>query len=767
VNSPGCWNVQKGRWFNVADFNQHIRFDSKGVVRTPDTRLCARFEAMLADAVDGSLPPEDQAAFDQHLLDCTACSTTFADAQRGAAWLEMLRAHQPEPAADLLARIFAQTSGQTSSVQEAQTEVQTATGAEEFPRLRPTDLNPGVSTLLPRHGTRSPSIASPINPIPTNILPFRRHFALPLEPFRRTLLQPRLAMTAAMAFFSVAVTLNLAGIRITELRASDLRPSSLKRPFYEADAHIARYYDNLRVVYELESRVHDLQRPAAVDRPMAEPADIPAPRRSGPQAQPATPETDPGANQSPEKQLRPHPKPGTSQREPIVPDRRVTAAIHQLEPVPPYLSAPLSTIEPRPTHEEGSGMNPQPPPDQNTVAFCQNCGKPLTAEERRIVGQAVFCEPCLAERLAASAPPPNGPRPNTPGTGYSAAPSIPPGSAPNPGLAALLGFIPGVGAMYNGQYAKGVVHLIVFAILVSLSDQHGIFGLFIAGWVFYQVIEAYHTAQARRDWTPLPNPFGLNDLAERLGFGRSWPNASATAPSGTPNYSSTPPVSPPAGAQAPPPAYDWEGHAWEQATGNRASQAGQTAPGSYAVPPFGPPNVPPRYAPLQTPYSPQSNRFPTGALWLIALGILFLIGNVNIFRGFPVHHLLPFLLIGGGVWLFIHRMTSSGAGITPDGSPAYRGRLFYALRGSVWIILTGVLFFLDITHILSWGRSWPLWIILAGVMTLLQRTLVPAPQMPGPYAGSSSYPPTVPPSTSTPSDPGVATPTHDQEGRQI
>ena len=48
---------------------------------------------------------------------------------------------------------------------------------------------------------------------------------------------------------------------------------------------------------------------------------------------------------------------------------------------------------------------------------------------------------------------------------------------PNPGLAALLGFIPGVGAMYNGQYAKGIVHLIIFAVLVSLADEHGIFGL--------------------------------------------------------------------------------------------------------------------------------------------------------------------------------------------------------------------------------------------------------------------------------------------------
>src|SRR5580698_1464157 len=177
-------------------------------------------------------------------------------------------------------------------------------------------------------------------------------------------------------------------------------------------------------------------------------------------------------------------------------------------------------------------------PDRENVAFCQNCGKPLCQECTRVVGSAVYCEPCLAAKLAGNAPPPAGGSyaytGSDGGVNYTVSGAVPPPAPgePNPGLAALLGFIPGVGAMYNGQYAKGVVHLIVFAILVSLADEHGIFGLFIAGWVCYQVIEAYHTAKARRDGTPLPNPFGLNDLGERLGFGKSWPG---TPP---PNYPS-------------------------------------------------------------------------------------------------------------------------------------------------------------------------------------------------------------------------------------
>jgi hypothetical protein len=73
----------------------------------------------------------------------------------------------------------------------------------------------------------------------------------------------------------------------------------------------------------------------------------------------------------------------------------------------------------------------------------------------------------------------------------------------HPALAFLLGFIPGVGAIYNGQYAKGLIHVVVFGILVTLAHgPHGslgpLIGLLIAGWVFYMAFEAYHTARKRR-----------------------------------------------------------------------------------------------------------------------------------------------------------------------------------------------------------------------------------------------------------------------------
>jgi len=393
-------------------------------------------------------------------------------------------------------------------------------------------------------------------------------------------------------------------------------------------------------------------------------------------------------------------------------------------------------------------MNCANHPDRERVAFCQNCGKAICQECARPVGSAVFCEPCLAARLAGTNAPASG---SYPGATEGTAPPPPPMSGePNPGLAGLLGIIPGVGAMYNGQYAKGIVHLVVFAILVSLSNENGLFGLFIAGWVIYQIIEAIHTARARRDGTPLPNPFGLNDLGEKLGFGKAWPAGAPPQPGAPPPSGSTPP--PPAGYSpytAPPTSnfsqqWNWEHYA-------PPTQPGQPAQ-PYAAPPF-------------SPVDPNSvfarNRFPAGAVWLIVLGALFLIGNSRLFYGFPMHWIIPFLLIGFGVWLFVRRMTEYGAPLADDGTSLYRVRVFHALRAPVWIVLVGVMFLLDSFHILPWGRSWPLFIIVAGLMAVLRGAAYsggahPAyihPQPPPPQDAAAA-----PPASST------ETSTHDQEG---
>ncbi len=398
-------------------------------------------------------------------------------------------------------------------------------------------------------------------------------------------------------------------------------------------------------------------------------------------------------------------------------------------------------------------MNCANHPDRERIAFCQNCGKPLCQECTRTVGTAVFCEPCLVAKLAGAGASPDATAPGSyPNAAYSTV--IPPlgHGEPNPALAALLGIIPGVGAMYNGQYAKGIVHLIVFAILITLADEHGIFGIFIAGWVIYQILEAHHTARARRDGTPLPNPFGLNDLGERLGFGKAWA-APGAASSPTETVFTPDPVVPPASAYTPPPPAGYPPPpqtppAWGTSWGNYP----YTPPVSSYVPPM--PPIDPNLAYTR-------NRFPAGAVWLIGLGVIFLIGNAGIFRGFPVHRLIPFFLIGLGVWIFVHKMTLTGYGLADDGTTVYRMRLFSALRGSVWVILVGVMFLLSTFDILSWARSWPLFIIVAGLMILFEKI-----SYSNAAASMPIYPPTPPAPPQGPASTSIVpSNSNDQEGR--
>ncbi|MBK5290930.1 MAG: hypothetical protein JJE04_04445 [Acidobacteriia bacterium] len=125
------------------------------------------------------------------------------------------------------------------------------------------------------------------------------------------------------------------------------------------------------------------------------------------------------------------------------------------------------------------------------ASYCRSCGKALN-DENRLAPDAIYCSACAPAagppKPAASAPPPLAPQ----ATGIS------------PGLAFLLGLIPGVGAIYNGQYAKGLIHVVVFGLLVSIVSSDNVtgemtplFAMMIPIWVMYMAFEAYHTAQRR------------------------------------------------------------------------------------------------------------------------------------------------------------------------------------------------------------------------------------------------------------------------------
>jgi len=138
-------------------------------------------------------------------------------------------------------------------------------------------------------------------------------------------------------------------------------------------------------------------------------------------------------------------------------------------------------------------------PETDSVAFCGQCGRALCAACKRDVKGMTYCEECLAARVT--------------GAGF------PPifGQGPSPGVALALGFIPGVGAIYNGQAIKGMVQVLLFGSLIAFSDRIGgpfdtIFGLGAAAFYFYMVIDSYQTARAKQLSRPAPEWFGLSDL---------------------------------------------------------------------------------------------------------------------------------------------------------------------------------------------------------------------------------------------------------------
>jgi len=277
----------------------------------------------------------------------------------------------------------------------------------------------------------------------------------------------------------------------------------------------------------------------------------------------------------------------------------------------------------------------------NATAYCQNCGKALCAGcARNVAGGQILCEPCAATWQAFQQP-------------FVAAHS----GEPNPSAAAILGLIPGVGAMYNGQFFKGLIHVVIFAVLISITDHYPIFGLFIAAWILYQSFEAYHTAKARRDGQPLPDPLGLNEVGNWLNLGGK---PQYPAPPGAPG--AQPGAGPAAGSYTPP----YAGTS-QPAYGQAPYQTPYGAPYQAPFPPPPPPPYPPYADPSMPPIPPLPpcgwrRREPVGAIVLIGLGMLFLLGQLDIFHGRLMEFAWPLLLIGLGVWLIVRRLGESQGG---------------------------------------------------------------------------------------------------------
>ena len=199
----------------------------------PRNLSCEAWEQMLTDALDGTLSASDAEAFAAHSKSCGAgCGELLEEAKRGGEWLRFLR-ETPEAPEGLLEKILVGTSGWN----EAQQPLVAAGGAAVIPH------QPWLGT---------------------SVALLQRHVA-----------ESRILMTLAMAFFSIALTLNLTGVRLNQLKLSDLKPSALaasvSHQYYTTSAHLTRYYLSLRIVYELESRVNEMM-PKSNSAPAAQPA---------------------------------------------------------------------------------------------------------------------------------------------------------------------------------------------------------------------------------------------------------------------------------------------------------------------------------------------------------------------------------------------------------------------------------------------------------------------------------------------------------------
>src|SRR5271165_2712004 len=162
--------------------------------------------------------------------------------------------------------------------------------------------------------------------------------------------------------------------------------------------------------------------------------------------------------------------------------------------------------------------------DASAVAYCRTCGKALCANCTRPVRGVIYCEDCLGAKMegAPAATPGFVPSTYTP-TAPGQIPPPPPasgGSGPNPTVAGILaGFFPfGVGAVYTGQYAKGLAHLAIMTVLIagvsasdhSHSEMLGVIcGFSIAFFYVYQIIDSVRSAKAIQMAQPIPDPFGL------------------------------------------------------------------------------------------------------------------------------------------------------------------------------------------------------------------------------------------------------------------
>jgi len=181
---------------------------------------CGEFDALLNDALDATLPGQRLESFQAHARVCAICGPLLAEADAGRRWLKSLA--EVEPPANLMHNILQATTGHESK---------------------------RVAARAKAESSWADKITAWLRPVFAPVLAVRR--------------QPRFAMSFGMAFFSLSISLSLAGVKVSDVRHLDLRPTAIKRTYYETSGRVVKYYENIRFVYEIESRMRELKRVTA------------------------------------------------------------------------------------------------------------------------------------------------------------------------------------------------------------------------------------------------------------------------------------------------------------------------------------------------------------------------------------------------------------------------------------------------------------------------------------------------------------------------
>jgi hypothetical protein len=183
----------------------------------PAKMQCAEFDALLSDAIEGKLSGSQLANFEAHTHSCATCTPSFAEATAGHNWLRSLT--EVEPPAEMVANILVATTGLDT----------TRLHAKFGERVSWFDRAQDWATGM-------------------------------IAPMWALARQPRFAMSFGMIFFGLSVSLSMTGVKVTDIRHADLRPSAIRRGYYETSGRVVKYYENIRFVYEIESRVREFKK---------------------------------------------------------------------------------------------------------------------------------------------------------------------------------------------------------------------------------------------------------------------------------------------------------------------------------------------------------------------------------------------------------------------------------------------------------------------------------------------------------------------------